>query len=267
MADAGVASDVDDEEAGGSGGRVRERGGSGTSGRATQAASSTNLPWPYNRTLPRGSEMGPPLKQGQDRGHVAAPKVLSSDTAEAAPKVLSSDTAEEVPSSKASHLSSQTPSLANSSVGNAAETKATPKEVRETRTRETRTKEVRRLRGVAQSDVTQWESETRTKEVSATPLLVVAQSANEHEANTEAKAGEGGVKSSEVGGVKSSQLGGVKSSDKHVSPRQSKLPPTYIKFRAAEANEGESEARQRAGTLQRDQKPRASTSQPVQVLS
>jgi hypothetical protein len=114
--------------------------------------------------------MGPPLKQGQDRGHVAAPKVLSSDTAEV------------VPNSKASHVSSQTPSLANPSVGNAAETKATPKEVRETRPRQTRTKQVRRLRGVAQSDVAHSESETRTKEVSAARLLVVAQSANEHEA-------------------------------------------------------------------------------------
>ena len=106
MANAGAASDVDDEEAGGS-------VGSGTSGRATQAASSTNLPWPYNRTLPRGSEMGPPLKQGQDRGHVASPKVLSSDTAKG------------VSISKASHVSSHEASLANPSVGNAAETKAT----------------------------------------------------------------------------------------------------------------------------------------------
>jgi hypothetical protein len=117
--------------------------------------------------------MGPPLKQDQDRGHVAAPKVLSSHTPEV------------VPSSKASHVSSQTPSLAKPSVGNAAETKATAKQVSETRTRETRTKEVRRLRVVARSDVTQSETETRTKEVSAARLLVVAQSANEHEAKKE----------------------------------------------------------------------------------
>jgi len=40
------------------------------SGKVTQAASSTNLPWPFEQPdgLPRGLEMGPPMQDGEYRG-------------------------------------------------------------------------------------------------------------------------------------------------------------------------------------------------------